>query len=159
MNRLEKVIELEKQGKTRKEIASILNLKLKTVYAYFALARNPMPMIKGNREYYRRNREKICRQERERYLRNKRYLTRIGIGNGKTLYGVSKRERPETCELCNKNRKRLSYHHWDKPNFNMGMWLCAPCHYFAERADTGFFEKYLALKKKIELELREAWNE
>ena len=59
-----------------------------------------------------------------------------------------RRLKPEKCEKCGKKRKRMGWHHWDDNDLRKGMWLCWPCHIFAERVDYGEAKKYLELKEK-----------
>lgn len=68
--------------------------------------------------------------------------------NGKNVR-VKKRPRPEKCELCPQDgSKRLIWHHWDDNHPEFGMWICLPCHIFAERQEKKFGDKYERLKKK-----------
>ena len=74
--------------------------------------------------------------------------------------GLSKREYPGKCELCDKEMpKGLAYHHWDDDNPSMGVWLCNACHRIAEFLDkkdwTSAAQAYLTLKKHIQEGL---WN-
>ena len=46
------------------------------------------------------------------------------------IYGI--------CELCNKPKQRLDYHHYDDNDLSKGVWLCSFCHRFAEAADKGY---------------------
>lgn len=105
------------------------------------------------------NRAKVKKWEKENpehvreYNRNYARKHHLGTTNGK-IYGLNKRPYPEDskCELCNKVRKRLMYHHWDDENPAAGLWLGIRCHNFAELVDAGSMEKYLELKKIAEEE-------
>ena len=54
--------------------------------------------------------------------------------NGK-LQKVIKRQRPITCEVCNRLIKRLVWHHWDDKHPEYGVWVCMFCHIIAETVD------------------------
>ena len=77
------------------------------------------------------------------------------------ITGLNKRDYPERCEICNKNRKRLVYHHWDDSNYNKGIWCCGRCHQIIECMDrmitdnfTDFMKVYLIKKSQIEEEFK-----
>lgn len=63
---------------------------------------------------------------------------------------VVKRPWPGHCELCGNEGKRLSYHHWDDNDMSKGLWLCSPCHFFAERMDDNkLTSRYINLKRLV----------
>jgi hypothetical protein len=110
-----------------------------------------------DKRYYYKDLEKSRRKSREYWKKHpeKWQIERLGtVINGQpvTIYHLNKRRRPENCELCQKQRKRLVYHHWDDSNFNKGMWLCLGCHHFISRVERGDLEIYERIKIKIEAE-------
>ena len=75
----------------------------------------------------------------------------LSTTNGR-VWGLRKRERPNNCELCDRQTQSLDYHHWDDNNFNNGLWFCNWCHGFADRYDKGLLGKYLTLRKQVDAE-------
>lgn len=115
------------------------------------------------REYYAIHKEKIAARNKKWRTKNKDYANRyrrnysrqkeLGT-NGKRLYGLNKRLYTGSCELCGRANGRLAYHHWDDDNYNLGIWVCLPCHCFVEQAEKGItVENYFNLKKKVEAEI------
>jgi len=81
-----------------------------------------------------------------------RRLHRLKTADGQVLSGLNKREYTNYCEICGKLQPmKLHYHHWNKNNPNMGMWICFSCHHFAEACDKGYTETYEQKKKQIEI--------
>ena len=78
-------------------------------------------------------------QKRKTYI--KEYLRRnvlvVSTGGKRTRLRIPEK-RPYTgfCELCGNQPKKLSYHHWDDSGPAKGLWLCHPCHLFAEAIDS-----------------------
>lgn len=80
----------------------------------------------------------------------------------KRFTGLHKRQRPDHCELCGGNPKKLDYHHWDDNNRSKGVWVCSnmsgnKCHHLAEAIDiidsgSPLPNKYSELKQRIILE-------
>lgn len=79
----------------------------------------------------------------------KKWYRKHSINTTEGRIYVEKRDRPNNCELCGRLVDRLDYHHWDKANPRLGLWLCISCHIFAERVDRDMVDKYLALKGSI----------
>ena len=72
------------------------------------------------------------------------------VNGKKVLVHVKKRQWPGHCELCEREDRKLFYHHWDDSNMSLGLWLCLRCHMFAENADIeGITQKYSELKQRI----------
>lgn len=102
--------------------------------------------------YYQENREK-CRTYAREWYRNlpeerRREYQRVGkewrrlhiltTAGGVSHSGLNKRPRPDDiCELCGREVKRLSYHHWDDTNLSKGLWVCYLCHMLCENLDNG----------------------
>jgi len=88
------------------------------------------------------------------YWRNWQRRHKLTTSKG-VVYGLNKRDYPEEsrCEICNENKVRLLYHHWDDDNLNKGIYLCIRCHYVAEAVDKGIHIKYLRFKKKLDKEM------
>lgn len=108
---------------------------------------------KKSKEYYLANRDKILNRVKAYYL-TKGLTTRRQsalYSKGKRYTGLKKRLHTGYCEICGKvMKKHLVYHHWDKENLSMGMWLCNPCHWFVEGIERGLqLRKYLDLKIEI----------
>ncbi len=65
--------------------------------------------------------------------------TILGTGTCKanaTVYKhLNKRPHPGICELCDKDKRLLHYHHWDDDYPEIGLWVCVKCHKIA-----GFYE-------------------
>lgn len=120
------------------------------------------------REYYLKNKVKLMkrgrlwkqnhREEVNLNERNRRRLHCLGTINGKVITGLNKRPYTNYCEICKKSLlRRLAYHHWNKLNPSIGMWLCHKCRMIVELTESGevknVYEKYFQLKRKIELEM------
>jgi len=89
--------------------------------------------------------ERLRKYHRENYL----YM------NNRPIRVSGKRPRPELCELCNRDSRRLVYHHWDDENYSKGLWLCWRCHNVAEAADVGILsDRYLELKQVVDKEAK-----
>ncbi|MBA7586542.1 hypothetical protein ES708_28544 [subsurface metagenome] len=110
------------------------------------------------RQYLLLNRAKVQAQQSSWYQRNKPWVRerRRLYARQHTLrttdrcwYGLFKRPRPRCCEVCNQERKRLSYHHWDDDHPDIGLWLCGWCHAMAEVVDKGYHDIYLRLKGEL----------
>ena len=63
---------------------------------------------------------------------------------------AEKRERPDECEMCDKQVSKLDYHHWNSEKPQNGIWVCMSCHQFVERVDSGLVIKYTKLRDKID---------
>ncbi len=153
--------ELQGEGKSLKEIASILNVAKSTAIDFVYKFRHPdkfkLKHNQSNRRYYQRHKEEISSRRKGEWRKHQHRLWRERLtttidGYVVTFYHLNKRPRPDLCELCNLQRKRLSYHHWDG-NLNKGMWLCGQCHRFVTRVDKGQVEEYKALRDGIERSL------
>lgn len=97
-------------------------------------------IVKENRE----RREENPKKYKEYYSNNQLHT------NGKT-YLCRKREKPSKCELCGSD-KRIVYHHYGNIKRGKkvkGIWICLPCHYFIEKYESGYLEKYLKIKEMI----------
>ncbi len=72
-------------------------------------------------------------------------------GKKTIVRNLSKRPRPDRCELCG-DRPAKSYHHWDEDDPSVGLWLCFRCHMAAEVMDDfptlDFTRVYFGLKRK-----------
>lgn len=100
---------------------------------------------KRQRKYYSENKEKYRKYQRE-YARQ--YLLNV---KGKKIR-VNKRIYQEKCELCNEEKSRIEYHHWNDEKPENGLWLCFNCHRLAEVIDKFGLEiakKYLKLKRGV----------
>lgn len=100
------------------------------------------------KDYYERNGDRLRKCSRERGLRTM-YV------DGIRIHGV-RREKPNTCELCDSNVK-LVYHHWDNSELERGVWVCHDCHVICELSD-GYHgnrrdlqSKYIELKENVNL--------
>lgn len=113
---------------------------------------------KNSKRYYYKNRDKILERHRKwgknnrEKLRNYERQTRLSV-NGKRIR-IKKREYPinQKCELCNRKKKRLGYHHWDNNQPELGMWICVRCHHVAEALEDlgkNLVKKYFKLKEEI----------
>lgn len=62
--------------------------------------------------------------------------SRLGYRGGGRFYGLHKRPKSDSCELCN-GETNLHYHHWDDNNKSKGIWVCQSnmCHNLAEAVD------------------------
>lgn len=101
---------------------------------------NPERKRKYLRKWYSRNPNYMRNYMRE-YMRTN-YISHIRV--------PKKRQRPESCEVCGRQPKRLAYHHWDDEHPEVGIWVCIFCHIIAETIDSAVLEnrvtKYNALK-------------
>jgi len=106
---------------------------------------HPKQSRETERRYYALYHDK-CVALRKKY-RRKRVVKTL---DGRTLLG-NKRPYPEDecCELCNRRRRLLAYHHYNDYDLQEGLWLCPPCHLFAEGVDRGFVNPYFILKEKV----------
>ena len=76
------------------------------------------------------------RRKQHREWQRKHHLGTVNYkGDIIRVSGLNKRSYPDGCELCNRNNCKLYYHHWEKSNYNKGMWLCFKCHQLAEIID------------------------
>lgn len=119
--------------------------------------------IVSSTEYRIKNRESIVNKAREKRNKNKQdHLnkmrhTRLGTcidGKIVILCGLNKRKYTSVCEVCNKQKNRLEYHHWDNNNYNKGIWVCGRCHRGCEIIDDNLHSKYIELKQRIEKEFK-----
>ena len=111
----------------------------------------------------------INRPKQKRRGRERRLCTTLN-GKSITIGGLLKRPYPEDskCELCNKEKRRLGYHHWENteellmhissdknPIFLKGIWICQPCNNFVHRLTEFPFlaEAWFALKGMIDKEV------
>jgi predicted amidophosphoribosyltransferase len=92
-----------------------------------------------------------CRIEVRNYHRRRCIGTTAGyIGKlNKRLY-----PKDQKCELCNLEKKRLPYHHWDDYNPSKGIWMCNRCHtvvtYIEEGIEKRVVSNYKYLKTVID---------
>lgn len=115
-------------------------------------------------ENYKKWREK--HRKRHRKLKRKWQRANQTETTGRTLYG-KKRKRPKggTCELCNKEcdkeGKRLYYHHWDDNNMLKGIWVCYKCHTLIENEEEfkALLLKWHLLEAEIDNKAKEANNQ
>ncbi|MBA7648823.1 hypothetical protein ES703_56613 [subsurface metagenome] len=121
------ILELRSQGLSYKKIALELKVSSGAVRNYS----DP------------RMRKRLQRHRRQNWAS-------VDMGGGKRRrVRARKRPRPAACELCNTPRDRLNWHHWDDDHLEWGLWLCQPCHMFAEGVDRGLeVSRYLELKDK-----------
>jgi len=95
-----------------------------------------------DRKYHQKDKDK-----RREYSR----LHRLQTSNGETFYHLQKRPYTNYCEICGKLQlRKLKYHHWNKTNPSIGIWVCSSCHTFVEGCDKGYVEIYLQKKQQIE---------
>jgi len=113
----------------------------------------------GGKKYYLEHKEAINIKCREWYLKNKdtRRQTKITStdSDGKNItIKCQKRRYTNMCEICGRERKLVSYHHWIKETPEIGMWLCSSCHFVANILEKlpHFGDLYHNLKTKLELE-------
>lgn len=93
---------------------------------------------------------KYAEKGRER-TRERVRLHRLSSTSGKAIYGLNKRPYTNYCEICGKLKPmNLKYHHWNKDNPSMGIWVCYSCHHFAEACDKGYTATYQQKKQQIE---------
>ncbi|MEM3056498.1 MAG: hypothetical protein QW639_04630 [Candidatus Bathyarchaeia archaeon] len=105
-----------------------------------------------------------CEKRRIKHLyylkyRDKRRLTEIvtKVNGSSTKIQTIKRPYPGKCELCGKEERALSYHHWDDTHPYWGIWVCWLCHCLIDGFDhrgIKILEKYTHLKSEIE----QTWN-
>lgn len=93
------------------------------------------------------DRKKRLKERQHKYSQNNRLGT-IEEGQRLNIF-VKKEEYPINCELCNKKRKRLNYHHWGKialkrKAYVPGLWVCMGCHRLVEFIDAGTSEFFIA---------------
>ena len=110
-----------------------------------------------SRKYYQKNRLKLLGKvkvydnSRRLYLRSLRRQNTL-TSKGVRYVGLHKRTYTGYCELCEKEKERLVYHHWDT-NVSKGLWLCVVCHWFVEGYEKGArLDKYLVLKENLNKE-------
>lgn len=79
--------------------------------------------------------------------------------HGRVIYGLHKRPNPDHCELCDIDKTRVVYHHWDDTNKSKGIWVCQTnmCHNLAEAVDlidsnSLLSNKYYELKQEVILQ-------
>ena len=146
------IIELRRLGKSIREISSVLEVGVMTVRRYLYPEKREIEIIRT-----RRRRELLGLDSSWKDRRNLRQRTRrrvsvvfTTIGGRHGPFKALKRLRPDSCELCELPKDLLQWHHWDDSNLSLGLWLCVPCHRFAEGMDVrGLAGKYLRLKEKI----------
>jgi len=103
------------------------------------------------KQYYKNIEEsrKRAREYRRRY--NQKFIHSTD-DNGKLIkIRCQKRPPPGYCELCERTPPGpLQWHHWEKDNPSLGLWLCAFCHIFANTVEKGFYNKYVCIKELAE---------
>lgn len=113
---------------------------------------------KKQKKYYKDS--KKYREWKRNY--NKTHYLGIRKKGKSRMVKVKKRPLPRYCELCNEGEAKL-YHHWNDEKLYHGIWIDRICHAIVEAWEQGrtlpmikstYFQKYLALKTKIEKE----WN-
>ena len=159
--RYEQAIKLRQEGKSLKEIASLMGIEVCTVQTYLYKCLHKQKLLekqrRANRRFYQRHKKEISKRRKKWRKENLEKIRETTLcivtknGKNRTIYGLKKRKRPEECELCGKKR-RLVYHHWDDSNYNKGMWICRGCHLKVEWMERGGAKKYENLKNKIEEE-------
>jgi hypothetical protein len=156
-------LELRNGGLSYRQIAEVLCVKERRIREYLNKARHLDHKLALHREHgrrsYRNHLEENRRKRREYWKKDPERWHQeklVTVINGKrvTFYHLHKRPRPAVCELCEKVRKRLYYHHWDDEDVNKGLWLCGQCHRFVTRIERGDVPRYLMLKERISEELR-----
>jgi len=108
---------------------------------------------RASRKYYSLHKEE-CRARNREYCKcpkRKEYSKKYNrdhylLVNGK-IVRVSKRPFPRRCELCNREKKRFAWHHWDDRHPEFGLWLCNRCHLAAEAEEENLIDKYRELKR------------
>ncbi len=113
------ILRLSELGVGPSEIARTLHVSRLTVHGYL------------HPHYYQK-----------RLRRTRDYCRRTMLGTGTTkensvmLTHLNKRPYPGACEVCGfAKEKGLHYHHWDKDNPSLGLWLCPRCHRLVEILD------------------------
>lgn len=105
---------------------------------------------KDHIEAFLKKQRQVYFQRKKINQRNYRRIHGLHTINGKIINGLNKRPCPNFCEICGKTQLfYLKYHHWDKKHPNMGIWVCQPCHSFAEAYDKGYGATYLWKKEQI----------
>lgn len=99
----------------------------------------------GIEDFKKRYLQAHLRKNSRDYVRT-HYIT---VQDGTTAVALYKRVRPASCEICNHEKRKLDYHHWDDSTPSLGIWSCHDCHRVAEGVDKGLHLVYLALKEKI----------
>jgi len=85
----------------------------------------------SKRRWYQRNKDTVIARRRHSNL----------AGKWKNL---SKRAYTGYCELCGKEvESHLGYHHWNDNEPSLGLWLCSPCHKWAEGFDKALEDQAL----------------
>jgi len=146
----EQLLELRQDGHTYKQIGEMLGISVNCVCYHCNPNRRKarkLAATKFNNSSKGKERYKIYHRTSER----RRSLTIWVNGEKRKITGLNKRPYPRCCELCGREGYRLYYHHWDSTNLNLGMWLCNPCHQFAEGVDKNYVPKYKQLKIGIEV--------
>lgn len=111
----------------------------------------------SHQEHYFNICRKCCRKKDKEYARK----SIITSNDGKVFRGVKKTVRPDNCELCGRNFDEnllANYHHWEDDFPQLGIWLCAVCHHFAEVYDKDFSEKYISLKMRLMMKFINKYN-
>jgi len=125
-----RIYELRGQGKLYREIMAELGI-----------SRTPVRRLLSP-EVYLRRREGA---EPGRKLRRASQVHTTVNGVRRKYEVNGRRPKPSKCEKCGKERKKIGWHHWDDNHLEIGLWLCWPCHIFAERIDEEL-KGYLELK-------------
>jgi len=91
---------------------------------------------KENPERIKRSFQKWYDKKGKKYAREYCRKHKMTI-KGKQFYNINKRPYPpeSRCELCNKEKKKFDYHHWNDTHPEKGLWLCFRCHGLAETLD------------------------
>jgi len=115
----------------------------------------------GVKEWHKQNPDRV-KAHREKFLaahpnydkdRIRNYARQhLLIINGKRVV-INKRPRPNACEICVREIKRLDYHHWNDTNPEWGLWLCPSCHNMAEGIDKDYHTIYLKLKAQVMIDV------
>ena len=116
------------------------------MYIYRKKKRNDPEWFKKRTERY--HRYWIKNKDRWKSYAKEYRRKHIVYVNGKAVL-VNKRSRPEVCELCEKQRKRLDYHHWDDNNPSKGVWVCNLCHIIVEALDKNTLFKIISKYKRL----------
>ena len=125
---------------------------------------------KHNPDFIRKRKERIERWREEnkahlklydhnKYLENKEAKAEYNKSynmNTRRKYYLSgkrlkypKRDFQGECELCNKEFKRMRYHHWDDSKPHLGIWCCQGDQLFMHKVEDGLVGKYLRLRGQI----------
>lgn len=108
-----------------------------------------------SKRYYQEHKEQHNEYARQWRIRNpnysREYLRRRHLMVGGRHVTVSKRPRPDRCEVCGREVARLDYHHWDDRHPCLGLWLCHICHKMADSVDKGYHIVYLQEKEDMVL--------